>query len=82
MEEEGEIGQKRRDLLAEKETLDGAMDIIVNVENREQASQLYTNGLSVSQSESLHTNIASSRGQGSPLSHRSRAYSVTVLGDA
>ncbi|KAL1836814.1 hypothetical protein VTJ49DRAFT_4615 [Mycothermus thermophilus] len=41
MSEGPEIEQKRRDLRAEKETLDGAMDIIVNLERREreQAAQ-------------------------------------------
>ncbi|KAK4184661.1 hypothetical protein QBC35DRAFT_46463 [Podospora australis] len=81
MEEEGEIGQKRRDLLAEKETLDGAMDIIINVENREQTPQQY-NGINASQAESLQTDVATVRGHESPLSHRSRTYTATVLGDA
>jgi len=79
MSEGPEIEQKRRDLRAEKETLDGAMDIIVNLERRlrEQAaaaaaaassSQL---GFDASQVESFETGRTGARTR----------YSATELGD-
>ncbi|KAK4198731.1 P-loop containing nucleoside triphosphate hydrolase protein [Triangularia verruculosa] len=70
MEEEGHIGVRRRDLCAEKETLDGAMAIIVNLENRDTTP---------SQAESHATmpnNLATGRAAGSP------SYSGTVYGEA
>ncbi|KAK4643769.1 hypothetical protein QC761_405260 [Podospora bellae-mahoneyi] len=68
MEEEGRIGQIRRDLCAEKETLDGAMAIIVNLENRDTTP---------SQAESnitIPNDLTSGRAAGSP--------SGTAYGDA
>ncbi|KAK3987971.1 P-loop containing nucleoside triphosphate hydrolase protein [Cladorrhinum sp. PSN332] len=78
MEEEPEIGQKRRDLLAEKVTLDDAMDIIVNLEDREkQAASQYD------ATQSGDASDATARGHESPLSDRTRrAYSPTTYGDA
>ncbi len=88
MSEGPEIEQKRRDLRAEKETLDGAMDIIVNLERREReqqhaaaiAASHYGNGFDASQAESMssleatHVNgVADGRGT---------VYSATSLGDA
>ncbi|KAK4179132.1 P-loop containing nucleoside triphosphate hydrolase protein [Triangularia setosa] len=70
MEEEGRIGQIRRDLCAEKETLDGAMAIIVNLENRDTTpSQAESNA-------TVPSNLTSCRVPGSP------SYSGTVYGDA
>ncbi len=73
MSEGPEIEQKRRDLRAEKETLDGAMDIIVNLERRlrEQAaaaaaaasSSQY--GFDASQMESFDTGRTGARTTGS-----------------
>ncbi|KAL2264543.1 hypothetical protein VTJ83DRAFT_7053 [Remersonia thermophila] len=82
MSEGPEIEQKRRDLRAEKETLDGAMDIIVNLERREReqaaaaASQYAASTVfDASQAESMldegHTN-----GVGSGTT-----YSATAYGD-
>lgn len=75
MDEEPEIGQKRRDLLQEKVTLDGAMEIIVNLENQQTASQ---NDPSQS-ADTLQGSLAS---QGSPLIDRTRVYTATAYGDA
>jgi hypothetical protein len=83
MSEGPEIEQKRRDLRAEKETLDGAMDIIVNLERREAAaaqSSQYTNGFDASQAESMvnvqvgHPNLVAG--------DRGTVYSATAYGDA
>ena len=76
MDEEPEIGQKRRDLLTEKGTLDGAMEIIVNLENQQAASQN-------DHSQSIDTLQGSLASQGSPLSDRTRVYTAaTAYGDA
>ncbi|KAK0744419.1 P-loop containing nucleoside triphosphate hydrolase protein [Apiosordaria backusii] len=70
MEEEGRIGQIRRDLCAEKETLDGAMAIIVNLENRD------TTPSQTESSVTIPNNLTSTRAPSSP------SYSGTVYGDA
>ncbi|KAK4238126.1 P-loop containing nucleoside triphosphate hydrolase protein [Achaetomium macrosporum] len=81
MSEGPEIEQKRRDLRAEKETLDGAMDIIVNLERREAAaaasSSQYGNGFDASQADSMATfDAAHANGD------RATVFSGTAYGDA
>ncbi|KAL2169346.1 hypothetical protein VTG60DRAFT_6120 [Thermothelomyces hinnuleus] len=87
MSEGPEIEQKRRDLRAEKETLDGAMDIIVNLERRERdqaaaaaaaSPSQFSSGFDASQADSVfevgHVNgVAGDRGT---------IYSGTAFGDA
>ncbi|KAL2018080.1 hypothetical protein VTK56DRAFT_1266 [Thermocarpiscus australiensis] len=80
MSEGPEIEQKRRDLHAEKETLDGAMQIIVNLEKRQQASSPYVNGFDASQAESM-VNLDSAHQNGAALDQRT-LYSATQFGDA
>jgi hypothetical protein len=80
MSEGPEIEQKRRDLRAEKETLDGAMDIIVNLERREAAaaaSSQYGNGFDASQAGSITTFDA-----GHSNGDRATVFSGTAYGDA
>ncbi|KAH6641107.1 P-loop containing nucleoside triphosphate hydrolase protein [Chaetomium tenue] len=85
MSEGPEIEQKRRDLRAEKETLDGAMDIIVNLERRAHEQQLaaaaasqsqYTNGFGPSQGDSMTTLDGLGNGIAGTV------YSATQFGDA
>lgn len=84
MSEGPEIEQKRRDLRVEKETLDGAMDIIVNLERREReqaaASSQYGNGFDASQAESM-ANLEGGHVNG-VAGDRETVYSATALGDA
>ncbi|KAK4147347.1 P-loop containing nucleoside triphosphate hydrolase protein [Dichotomopilus funicola] len=85
MSEGPEIEQKRRDLRAEKETLDGAMDIIVNLERRERereaavlaaaAAGSSQFGFDASQADSLST-LEFGGGD------RATVYSATAIGDA
>lgn len=90
MSEGPEIEQKRRDLRAEKETLDGAMKIIVDLEQREHAAsqqqQYYANGAggasgSVFDASQTDLSSASANGVSSPLDRRT-VYSTTAYGDA
>jgi hypothetical protein len=91
MSEGPEIEQKRADLRAEKETLDGAMDIIVNLETREReqaaeaaaaasASSQYANGYDASQAESM-ANLEAGHANG-VAADRATMYSATAFGDA
>lgn len=94
MSEGPEIEQKRRDLRAEKETLDGAMDIIVNLERREREQQAaaaaaaaaasvssqYGNGYDASQAESMASlDMGHANGVNG---ERGTVYSATAFGDA
>ena len=93
MSEGPEIEQKRRDLRAEKETLDGAMDIIVNLERREREQQAaaaaaaaassssqYGNGYDASQAESMASlDMGHANGANG---ERATVYSATAFGDA
>ncbi|KAK4098027.1 hypothetical protein N658DRAFT_432899 [Parathielavia hyrcaniae] len=88
MSEGPEIEQKRRDLRAEKETLDGAMDIIVNLERREAAAAAaaaasasqYTNGFDASQADSM---VSLEAGHPNGVGgDRGTVYSATAYGDA
>lgn len=88
MSEGPEIEQKRADLRAEKETLDGAMDIILNLERRGQAaaaasvsasSQYGTvSGFDDSQADSMATLDAS----GHRVGDQGTVCSATQFGDA
>ncbi|KAL2194416.1 P-loop containing nucleoside triphosphate hydrolase protein [Corynascus similis CBS 632.67] len=89
MSEGPEIEQKRRDLRAEKETLDGAMDIIVNLERRErEQAAAAAAGASPSQYGSAfdHGSQADSLLEvGHPnavAGDRGTIYSATAFGDA
>ncbi len=79
MKEKPEIEQKRRDLRAEKETLDGAMDIIVNLERREREQQ-HRDEYDASQAESM-ASLEATHGNG-VAGERGTVYSATSLGDA
>ncbi|KAH6843336.1 P-loop containing nucleoside triphosphate hydrolase protein [Chaetomium sp. MPI-CAGE-AT-0009] len=89
MSEGPEIEQKRRDLRAEKETLDGAMDIIVNLERRAHEQQLaaaaasqsqYGSAFEASQADSMATlDVGYANGI---AGDRGTVYSATQLGDA
>ncbi|KAL2130143.1 hypothetical protein VTI74DRAFT_6832 [Chaetomium olivicolor] len=86
MSEGPEIEQKRSDLRAEKETLDGAMDIIVNLERREReaqavASSQYGNGFDASQAKSL-VDWESGRHHAHAGADGRTEYSATAFGDA
>jgi hypothetical protein len=89
MSEGPEIEQKRRDLRAEKETLDGAMDIIVNLERHAHEQQLaaaaaaasqsqYTNGFDASQDSMGTLGVGHANG----IADRATVYSATQFGDA
>jgi hypothetical protein len=93
MSEGPEIEQKRRDLRAEKETLDGAMDIIVNLERREREQAAaaaaaaasvpspYGNGFDASQAESMASLDAAGHANGVGADRRTD-YSATEIGHA
>jgi hypothetical protein len=84
MSEGPDIEQKRRDLRAEKDTLDGAMDIIVNLERREReqaaaSSSQFGNGFDASQADSMAgLEVAHANG----VADRGTVYSATAFGDA
>jgi hypothetical protein len=91
MSEGPEIEQKRRDLRAEKETLDGAMQIIVDLERREReqaiaaaaaasASSQYANGFDASTAEDMDVmDVGHPNGA---AGDRATVYSGTAFGDA
>ena len=90
MSEGPDIEQKRRDLRAEKETLDGAMDIIVNLERRAHEQQLaaaaaaasqsqYTNGFEASQDSMGTLDVG---GHVNGVADRATVYTATQYGDA
>jgi hypothetical protein len=80
MSEGPEIEQKREDLRREKGELNGAMDIIVNLERREreQAAQ-YINGLDASQAESM-ASLGAAHPNGR-VADNATIYSTTHSGD-
>ncbi|KAK4156572.1 P-loop containing nucleoside triphosphate hydrolase protein [Chaetomidium leptoderma] len=95
MSEGPEIEQKRSDLRAEKETLDGAMDIIVNLERREReqqaaaaaaaavsASSQYGSGFDASQAEGMASFDAAGHLVNGVAGDRGTVYSATAFGDA
>ncbi|KAK4228674.1 P-loop containing nucleoside triphosphate hydrolase protein [Podospora fimiseda] len=77
MKEEEKILQRRDDLLTEKRTLDGAMDIIINLENRDKQA-----GSQFDATQSGDASDTTARGHDSPLSDRTRRYTPTAYGDA
>jgi hypothetical protein len=95
MSEGPEIEQKRRDLRAEKETLDGAMKIIEDLEQREREQQAALSQAAASNSQHYPGDLSSAStvnhhasgvhdvdGVGSPSVDRRTAYSATQYGDA
>ncbi|GAB1315491.1 hypothetical protein MFIFM68171_05701 [Madurella fahalii] len=97
MSEGPEIEQKRRDLRAEKERLDGAMKIIEDLEQREREQAAAAAAVAASQSQQqqyqagggfdgsqtdLSSSVAHTNGVGVGPADRGTMYSATQFGDA